>query len=118
MEDVYTNVRGLTVPLEQQLCNLSTSHSEANTELVPGKLGHLLRKIDRVEPLRPLGLFSVDRSIVTSMVRCCHCLILSYQRFSNPRLVIEVGETLTLQAGVAKNVKSPPLGTLKWGGGL
>ena len=64
MEDVYTNVKSLTVPLEQQL------GTAANTELVQGKLRHLLRKIDRVEPLRPLGLFSVDRSIVTSMIRC------------------------------------------------
>ena len=71
MEDVYTNVKGLTVPLEQQL-GIAT-----NTELVQGKLGYLLRKIDRVEPLRPLGLFSVDRSIVTSMIRCSHCLNLS-----------------------------------------
>ena len=50
MEDVYTNVKGLTVPLEQQL------DTAANTELVQGKLGHLLRNIDRVEPLRPLPL--------------------------------------------------------------
>ena len=64
MEDVYTNVKGLTVPLEQQL------GIAANTDLVQGKLRHLLRKIDRVAPLRPLGLFSVDRSIVTSMIRC------------------------------------------------
>ena len=64
MEDVYTNVKGMTVPLEQQL------GIAANTELVQGRLGHLLRKIDRVAPLRPLGLFSVDRSIVTSMIRC------------------------------------------------
>ena len=80
MEDVYTNVKGLTVPLEQQL------DTAANTELVQGKLGHLLRNIDRVEPLRPLGLFSVDRSVVTSMIRCCHCLNLSYQRFSTHSL--------------------------------
>ena len=80
MEDVYTNVKGLTVPLEQQLGSIP------NTELVQGKLGHLLRNIDRVEPLRPLGLFSVDRSIVTSMIRCCHCLNLSYQRFSTHSL--------------------------------
>ena len=32
-----------------------------------------------------------------------------------PRLVLKVGGTSTLQAGVPKKLKSPPLGTLKWG---
>ena len=61
MEDTYNSLKDLTTPLENQI---ETADKYQNVL----KLGHLIRDIDRVQPMRPMGLFCVDRSILTSMV--------------------------------------------------
>lgn len=61
MEDTYISLKDLTIPLEDWI-------ETTDSYKVVLKLGHVIRDIDRVHPMRPMGLFSVDRSILTSMV--------------------------------------------------
>ena len=61
MEDTYISLKDLTIPLEDWI-------ETTDSYKVVLKLGLLIRDIDRVQPMRPMGLFSVDRSILTSMV--------------------------------------------------
>ena len=49
-------------------------HIAANTELVQGKLRHLLRKIDRVAPLRPRNHRYWDRVLWDSLLTAPHSL--------------------------------------------
>ena len=61
MEETYNSLKDLTTPLENQI-EITDKYQNVL------KLGHLIRDIDRIQPMRPMGLFSVDRSILTSMV--------------------------------------------------
>ena len=62
MEDATLAVKDLVRPLECQREDLSHGDS------LCGVLDHIIRDIDRLGAMRPLGLFSVDRSILTSML--------------------------------------------------
>ena len=62
MEDATLAVKDLVKPLE--CLREGLSHGDR----LCGVLDHIIRDIDRLGPMRPLGLFSVDRGILTSMV--------------------------------------------------
>ena len=62
MEDAKLAVKDLVAPLECQREGLG------NGDSLCGVLDHVIRDIDRLGAMRPLGLFSVDRSILTSML--------------------------------------------------
>ena len=62
MEDATLAVKDLVTPLECQREGLGHGDS------LCGVLDHVIRDIDRLGAMRPLGLFSVDRSILTSML--------------------------------------------------
>ena len=62
MEDALLAVKDLVNPLECQRERLG------HGDRLCGVLDHVIRDIDRLGPMRPLGLFSVDRGILTSML--------------------------------------------------
>ena len=62
MEDAFLAVKDLVTPLECHRERLGHGDS------LCGSLDHVIRDIDRLEAMRPLGLFSVDRGILTSML--------------------------------------------------
>ena len=62
MEDATLAVKDLVTPLECQREGLGHGDS------LCGVLDHVIRDIDRLGAMRPLGLFSVDRGILTSML--------------------------------------------------
>ena len=61
-EDALLAVKDLVTPLESQREVLG--HGDIHC----GELDHVIRDIDRLGAMRPLGLFSIDRSILTSML--------------------------------------------------
>ena len=62
MEDAFLAVKDLVTPLECHRERLSHGDS------LCGVLDHVIRDIGRLGAMRPLGLFSVDRGILTSML--------------------------------------------------
>ena len=62
MEDAFLAVKDLVTPLECHRERLSHGDS------LCGVLDHVIRDIDRLGAMSPLGLFSVDRGILTSML--------------------------------------------------
>ena len=67
IEDGHSSVKNLTVAIENEIDQIELDPSSSNHRYIL-RLGRLIRDIDRVKPFQPLGLFSVDRSIMTSMI--------------------------------------------------
>ena len=84
-EDALLAVKGLVTPLESQREVLGHGDSHC------GKLDHVIRDIDRLGAMRPLGLFSIDRSILTSMlsVSITYLIILIQFRMSLDSVIRE-----------------------------
>ena len=61
-EDALLAIKDLVTPLECQREVLG--HGDSHCRV----LDHVIRDIDRLGAMRPLGLFSIDRSILTSML--------------------------------------------------
>ena len=62
LEDSFLAVKDLVTPLE---CH---RERQGHGGSLCGALDHVIRDIDRLGAMRPLGLFSVDRGILTSML--------------------------------------------------
>ena len=62
MEDAFLAVKDLVNPLECHRKRLG------HGDRLCGALDHVIRDIDRLGAMKPLGLFSVDRGILTSML--------------------------------------------------
>lgn len=65
-EDGFNSIKDLTKPLESKIDEYEMNPSTNHHFIL--RLGHLIRDIDRVKPISPLGLFSLDRSLLTSSI--------------------------------------------------
>ena len=65
-EEGFNSIKDLTKPLESKIDEYEMN-PPTNYHFIL-RLGHLIRDIDRVKPISPLGLFSLDRTILTGSI--------------------------------------------------